>query len=359
MSRNANFVMSHELETSLRGPIAFALARQALDEMEARGIWPTPLNYELWLHTLDQPESELAREIKQLLDSGDTLNDAIANELAQRFLPRFQLNEELADAGKMLSKELRQVTDAINQARISQANYGKTLEGASMHLDTLDATRLKVLLTSLATATRRMFEENSHLEKRLEDSSNEVSRLRQHLDQMRKDAMTDALTNLANRKSFDEQLERALSSSSTAPLTLALIDIDHFKKFNDTWGHQTGDQVIRYVASVLARVGQAPRVAARYGGEEFGLLFPGETANHVEALLNEVREEISSRVLKRRSTNEDLGAVTISAGVAQREGPEDAITLMERADKALYLSKNHGRNIVTNAERYRSQSDAA
>ena len=134
-------------------------------------------------------------------------------------------------------------------------------------------------------------------------------------------------------------------------VSVAVLDIDHFKRFNDTWGHQTGDQVLRYVASVIGRVGDTPpRTAARYGGEEFSIVFPGEDAASVCALLDAIREEIGSRMLKRRSTNEDLGAVTISMGVAQRYANESPASLVERADKALYASKRGGRNRVTNAE---------
>jgi diguanylate cyclase len=201
--------------------------------------------------------------------------------------------------------------------------------------------------------------QHSLLETRLSDSSREVNRLRKHLDQVRMEAMTDALTNLANRKSFDEALDGHCDGNDDKALTLAVVDIDHFKRFNDTWGHQTGDQVLRYVASVLARIGRPPRLAARYGGEEFGLLFPGESAVAVERILNEARQEIASRVLKRRSTNEDLGAVTISAGIAQREFGEDGFDLVDRADKALYESKNNGRNKVTVAAPSRAASSAA
>jgi diguanylate cyclase len=100
-------------------------------------------------------------------------------------------------------------------------------------------------------------------------------------------------------------------------------------------------------------------MAARYGGEEFGLLFPGETSAQVERLLNEARQEIASRVLKRRSTNEDLGTVTISVGVAQRQYGEDSFDLLDRADKALYHSKNAGRNRVSVAETLEAGSNAA
>ena len=161
--------------------------------------------------------------------------------------------------------------------------------------------------------------------------------------------MTDGLTNLSNRKSFDEAVNRACADpASTA--SLAVIDIDHFKRFNDTWGHQTGDQVIRYVASVIGRAGDDPRMAARYGGEEFALLCPGEMVAGIIAELEQMRQEIASRMLKRRSTNEDLGTVTISIGVAQRQPGESAMSLVGRADAALYESKRGGRNRITDAE---------
>ena len=191
------------------------------------------------------------------------------------------------------------------------------------------------------------------LEKRLDASTREVARLREHLEQVRRDAMTDALTNLANRKAFDEHLEAACTRADAedGALTLAVLDIDHFKRFNDTWGHQTGDQVLRYVASVMGRVAKDPRIAARYGGEEFAMIFPNESLGQVESALEAVRKEIGSRSLRRRSTDDELGAVTLSAGFARRRPGETASALLDRADAALYASKHAGRNRVTSADR--------
>ena len=199
----------------------------------------------------------------------------------------------------------------------------------------------------------RVQKENGFLERRLAESTQEVRRLREHLEQVRRDAMTDALTLLANRKAFDEALDRACADmdDSGAPLTLAVIDIDHFKRFNDTWGHQTGDQVIRYVASIIGRIGALPRLSSRYGGEEFAILFPSEAAAKAQQALEAIRTEISCRQLKRRSTNEDLGTVTVSSGL--RAAPRRASPpprLIERADAALYASKRAGRNRTTSAE---------
>ena len=123
--------------------------------------------------------------------------------------------------------------------------------------------------------------ENIVLQQKLNDSNAEVGRLRDHLAQAKRDATTDALTSLANRKAFDDELQRACTAAdmSGVPLHLAVLDIDHFKIFNDTWGHQTGDQVLRYVAGVIGRVGAPPRFAARYGGEEFAMIFSTENSD--------------------------------------------------------------------------------
>jgi diguanylate cyclase len=349
--------MSGDIETKLRGPGAYALARQAMDAMEAHRVWPTAVNFELWTHYVAEPDSPLGREIARLLSAGEAFTDTVADELAAAFLPKAKLNEQIRDAGDALTKELNAVSQAIQTAQKSSEVYGQTLAGASKSLAELDAAPdLKAMVENLSVATKRVQRENKSLEKRLSDSTSEVAKLREHLEQVRRDATTDGLTNLANRKAFDEELARACADAETdgQNLTLAVIDIDHFKNFNDTWGHQTGDQVIRYVASVIGRVGAPPRFAARYGGEEFALIFPHEGADVAAVVLEEIREEVSSRMLKRRSTNDDLGAITVSVGLAQMRRGESAHSLMERSDNALYVSKRSGRNRVTSAEKVAS-----
>ncbi|MBX3476621.1 MAG: GGDEF domain-containing protein [Brevundimonas sp.] len=349
-----------QIETTLRGPDAYDLASRAIQEMQRAEVWPTPLNFELWLHYLGDPEGALGREIRRLIETETTFTEDTSEMLAAKFLPRTQLSEEIRDAGAVLNRELSSVAEAIATAHRSQAAYGVTLADAAATMGSMDGDGgLKKLVSSLSDATRKVQRENATLEAKLEDSTREVARLRDHLEQVRRDAMTDALTSLANRKAFDEQLARLCEEADAKggqPLTLAVIDIDHFKRFNDTWGHQTGDQVLRYVASVMNRMAKHPRVAARYGGEEFALIFPGEMGATVEDGLEAMRQEISCRSLRRRSTNDELGAVTISAGYAERRRNEMPCALLERADEALYASKRAGRNRVTKAD---SLADAA
>ena len=341
--------MTADVDTTLRGPAAYELAKSALQEMEAAGVWPTPLNFEIWLHSLSAPDSGLALELRRILSNGPLTEDE-SERLAAEYLPRARLSDEIRDAGAQLSKELSSVAGAIADAQRNQASYGETLAEADQNLTS--GSDVQKTIQNLAAATRKVSAENAALEQRLSESTREVGKLREHLEQVRREAMTDALTKLANRKAFDDELERQciFAAERGQPLALAVLDIDHFKRFNDTWGHQTGDQVIRYVASVLSRLAIPPRVAARYGGEEFALIFPAESAASVQAALEHTRREIASRSLKRRSTNEDLGAVTISIGLAEWSTGETPACLLERADAALYTSKRGGRNKLSLAE---------
>lgn len=345
--------MSGDLEMRLRTPGAHDLGRQAIELMERHGAWPTPLNYELFLHVVGAPDGALARELKRLLEMGEPFTDNLADELAAAYLAKARLNEQIRDAGDQLSKELAAVSLVITTAQQTNRAYGDTLDRATQNLgDDPDPKTLRLVVDSLSSATRQVRRENHSLERQLAESTAEVDKLREHLEQVRRDATTDGLTNLANRKAFDDEFERACAEADASgeTLSLALLDIDHFKNFNDTWGHQTGDQVIRFVASVIGRAGAPPRFAARHGGEEFAIIFPGEPHALAYSTLEEIREEVASRMLKRRSTNEDLGAITVSAGVAERKAGEAMHSIIERADAALYASKRSGRNRVTSAD---------
>ncbi|MBC7668516.1 MAG: diguanylate cyclase [Gemmatimonadaceae bacterium] len=341
--------MSADIETSLRGPQSYELAQRAVEVMESHGVWPTIRNFELWVHYVGLKTSPLAEEIERLIAAGEPFTESVGEALAARFLPDSKRNGEILDAGDALSRELQSVAVAIESAQKTSAIYGEQLASASETLAGQDVAKAKSVIDDLATATRAVQAQNKQLATQLGETNAELTRLRENLEQVRRDAMTDGLTNLANRKSFDEALEAACTEAdaNNQPLCLGIIDIDHFKGFNDTWGHQIGDQVLRYVSSVIGRMGAFPRLAARYGGEEFAVIFPAEQTASAHAVLEEIRLEVSSRALKRRSTNEDLGAMTVSSGIALRLPGEPSANLLERADTALYASKHAGRNRTT------------
>jgi len=315
-------------------------------------VWPTPLNFELWIQILAEPAGGLAAAVQRLMAAGESITETKSAELAKIYLPHRLSGEDLRAASDKLVREFEAISRTVAHAQRGHADYGRALAGATEVLATADSPILANLIKTLTEATRLVQTQNSFLEQQLKDSTSQVQSLQENLEVVRRESMTDTLTGLANRKAWDEGIEKAVAKAarSREVLSVAVLDIDNFKQFNDTWGHQTGDQVIRYVASVIGRLGVAPALVARYGGEEYAVALPGETAESAASLLDAMRIEIGSRCLKRRSTNEELGAVTVSIGVAQYHRGESAALLVERADFALYASKRGGRNVVTNGE---------
>jgi diguanylate cyclase len=188
------------------------------------------------------------------------------------------------------------------------------------------------------------------LEGELQASSQQVTELRTKLADVRKESMTDPLTGISNRKAFDEALLTAIAAATREEekVTLLLCDIDHFKLFNDTWGHQTGDQVLRLVAACLGENTKGRDKEARYGGEEFAVLLRGTSLEAATRVANEIRSTVETKKLVKKSTGDVLGAITISIGVAQLAPGETGESLIRRADACLYSAKNNGRNLVIN-----------
>jgi diguanylate cyclase (GGDEF)-like protein len=178
---------------------------------------------------------------------------------------------------------------------------------------------VRKLVEGLIAATRAMEHRAKSLEGELQASSQQVSELRDKLADVRKESLTDPLTCIANRKAFDEAARSALAAvtDEEEEVALLLCDIDHFKNFNDTWGHQTGDQVLRLVAACLSENVKGRDTAARYGGEEFAVLLRGTSLEAATRVANQIRTTVEHKKLVKKSTGDVLGTITISIGVAQ------------------------------------------
>ena len=161
-------------------------------------------------------------------------------------------------------------------------------------------------------------------------------------------AESDALTGTLNRSTLERRLQQALEAAahSGLPLSLMFCDIDHFKHFNDRYGHHTGDHVLRLVASALQAYPDPRALVGRYGGEELVLAMPGRSAGEALFIAEAIARALARRPLRMRGTGEVIGAVTISAGVAEWQEGEDAQALLRRADAAMYRAKRDGRNRV-------------
>jgi diguanylate cyclase len=326
------------------------LARKALDLMAAHSVAPTAHNYAVFTAYVADSNPELCSELQTHVDAGGPISPDALDDLYDRFFTFKRIQDAVMDVGGAMSRELGAVVKTLEAAERDTAAYGEALAGASGKLDdTTDSAGIKHMIEGLVAATARMQRRSRELEHRLQETSQEVDQLRNNLEKVREEAMTDALTGVANRKRFDESMRKARREAELKgePFSLIMCDIDHFKRFNDTWGHQTGDQIIRFVAACLSRFSKEGHVVARYGGEEFAVVLPGSGVEDASLVADKVRSTVESKRLLRKSTNEDLGNITVSLGVSQFRSGESVECLIERCDTNLYKSKQNGRNKVT------------
>ena len=182
-------------------------------------------------------------------------------------------------------------------------------------------------------------------------SLSEVESLRKELQQVKEESLTDPLTGLSNRRAFDAEIEHhmVLAQEQKIPLSIMLIDIDHFKIFNDTYGHLVGDKVLRFLSATLKHCLKEKGIASRFGGEEFAVILPQTRLSDADAIAEQIRQSIASIELKDRVNSENYGNVTVSIGIAQCDMNERSDQLIQRVDEALYRAKGQGRNRVEKA----------
>lgn len=316
--------------------------------MEKNGVWPSPDNFEVWQAYMHGENLELKAAIDDIIENNSGFTDDVCSDLVARFGDQGQISQKIMETSGALNAQLASVMATIEGAGRDTVAYGEALQGASGDLRSTDPQKVKEVIEKLANATQQMEAKADALEAQLQMQTQEATILRTNLEQVRQEAMTDALSGLPNRRQFDESFEPMVEEAkkSGAPLCVFLTDIDHFKKFNDTWGHQTGDQVIRFVASCLRNLNTNGRIAARYGGEEFVAVMPNTPLEEAVYMAENIREAVQSKKLMRRTTGDDLGTVTISLGVAQVKRDESPAKVLERADEYLYQAKRSGRNRV-------------
>ncbi|MBV1951480.1 MAG: GGDEF domain-containing protein, partial [Cycloclasticus sp.] len=174
----------------------------------------------------------------------------------------------------------------------------------------------------------------------------EITKLKTELALVKEAAEQDALTGLKNRGAFDQKMKRVMTSNEATEVTLIIIDIDHFKRINDNFGHLVGDRVIRYISSLMTQLIEEKHFISRYGGEEFTVILEGVSAEDTQLLANKVRIAMANSKLQRKGSHDTLGQVTLSAGIASLSVKDDAESFIARADKALYQAKETGRNKV-------------
>lgn len=331
---------------------AAELAHAAVASMTRFSIPPTPINFTIWYEYHAGRDPALSRAIDALLASSKPFTPDTTLQLYEEFLNPARMLRASRDTTEKLQHAMDELRSYVGSAGEDARSYGDKLEDFSDKLDEHgNAPAFGSLVGAMLQETRSMQEINQSLEERLAETTAEVTQLREHFEQARREALSDSLTGLANRKNFEQTLTlfSKAAQENHEPLSLMLLDIDHFKLFNDSHGHQTGDTVLQLVARTLSDNVKGQDLAARYGGEEFALLLPRTRADQAVKLGDNIRALIATRKLVKRNSGEELGRITISAGVAEYRSGEALSSFVQRADAALYGAKHDGRNRVVAA----------
>ena len=340
-----------------------ALAKTALALMSDAGVVPTPDNYELFYTYASGANLEMGQVIDKMFSERLPFTSDVLDGLRNSCLSNARTTQALDNASVQVATTLNALLEKLESAGRDAGDYGRTLSRASGELGAaLSPDEIRHLVDSLSTATQTMETRTRVLEDELNRSSEQVNLLKSQLEDVRKESLTDSLTNVANRKAFDAELQAATAETHEDGETVALVmfDIDHFKTFNDTWGHQTGDQVLRLVARCMSENVKGRDTVARFGGEEFAVILRRTTLDNATRLADQIRTYVQSRKLVKRSSGDILGTITVSAGVARLGAGDTPASLIQRADTCLYRAKNGGRNrVVSEDEAAFSQMDAA
>lgn len=327
-------------------------AKQAIEKLASGGLMPTPEGYELWYVYFSKENPEVSHALDLLLDNGVDITDEQCAEIHNRFLSETNDADRVKNAGDRIQDTIKDINTMVGTVKETTEDYSTKLDDVSGKLSP-EMTQKEVsgVIVDIKSNTQHMLDQNKALEMELSRSVEVMSELQDELEIVRKEAVTDGLTRIPNRKAFDQKVRELVGAHSADgdAFSLILMDIDHFKQFNDTFGHLVGDQVLRLVAKTLIDGVKGKDLASRYGGEEFAILLPETNISGAMLLADKLRKDVEAKEVVNRASGEKMGRITLSAGVAEYLAEEDVASLIERADAALYSSKDKGRNQVSAA----------
>ncbi len=320
------------------------LAEAALGYLKLHGLAANPINYAIWYAYAARREPLLNEAVDGMVRDHGSISADDMVLLHRAFIGGGPF--PIKDIGKM---ETGAITDDVVTAAIDEAaEAARQLDLAYTFATSSSQPLAETLVGRLVAATRIIDQRKRWIEAELAQSRTELERVQASLDHVRNESRRDQLTTLASRKHFDAVLDDAIATAraEATPLSLLFTDIDHFKSFNDHYGHQTGDQVLRLVALSVKQNIRGEDTACRYGGEEFAIILPKTTVEQAKKIGDGIRLAVMTREMFERSTGEALRRVTISIGIASVQPGDTAQSLIERADRCLYGAKSGGRNLV-------------
>lgn len=327
---------------------ASELLRLSLAFLGKHGLAPNPVNFTLAFEYVLGNVPELRGAMDAAFKAG-TFNPDTAIHLFRQYIwdeDKRRLEEIRAEMRSLIMETMSGMTQASQVATLSasclEANSRRLRQGPSVE-------ELHNIVGEVVEETNTLAQNSISLKKMLDETRHEIDTLREELERTRQQVTTDSLTGLVNRRGFEMALQHACNEASQNKLDLSLLvlDIDHFKVVNDTYGHLVGDKVLRNVGTLLSSNVKGKDTVTRFGGEEFAVLLPGTAMENALRVAEILRITVERSKLRRTETGQVVGNVTVSIGVTEYAYGEEIESFIQRADDALYTSKRAGRNRVT------------
>jgi diguanylate cyclase len=322
--------------------------KKAVPLMMKHHVAATPANYALWYTYVDNVIPQLNRELDGVIESYGVCPPAAGEQLYNNHIAS-RAETDMHDLRANIEILVNEVASSVSDTLTDTSQFSKMIDKSFDSLERVEDESMSLeevmkVIRQLVVESREIRHSTRFLNSQLENATNEIQQLKSQLAEVQQDALFDSLTSLYNRRAFDGDLNTLCRSEQKMCLILA--DIDHFKSFNDTYGHLFGDTVIKAIARRIQLSCRDGIHAYRFGGEEFALIVPNKSLRIARQFAESLRRAIEKLSIKDRRTSEQIGNITISLGVAELQPGEPANALIERADKLLYEAKELGRNRV-------------
>ncbi|MBL4598413.1 MAG: GGDEF domain-containing protein [Rhizobiaceae bacterium] len=328
--------------------VTVKFANTALELANTHSIPPVPKAYEVWYTYASGTDLKVKTEIDKLINGESSFGPYDIELIHSEFLSSLTKgNNSGGETSVKLEKQMVGILDLMQSHIKSGEDYSGTLNQTMGELsDAENPNQVKKIIEFLIAENTKMRDRTSDLATNLKRSKKQIQTMQTKLKKAQENEMRDSLTNISNRRWFEQSLvkEIAVAREKKTPMCLALIDIDHFKRVNDTYGHVIGDQVLKFFGSLLKKSVKGGDIVARYGGEEFAAILPNTEVANAKVLIENIRTQLESAKLSLSRSRQSIGTVTASFGVTQLRDNDIPETFVKRADKRLYEAKNRGRN---------------
>ncbi|MCX8999832.1 GGDEF domain-containing protein [Rhizobiaceae bacterium BDR2-2] len=320
------------------------VAGQITYAMRTMGVAPIPRNYQLFYEAYIGSNPTLTRELAAL---GNRATQRDLDEIGAKYFAN-NPGGVIEGAHSRILAELDALLKVLKQEQTSLESYNRLLGETYSHIENRSQSSADIIQNAigiLSEATGRTMAHGQRTVMNVNQRSAEMDQVRRELDEYKRIANTDSLTRLSNRRAFDDRLASIYDNPMNVTLTaLIVIDVDHFKRINDMFGHPVGDKILASVAGVIRSHLRKEAFVARAGGEEFAVVLEGNTAEEISAVCERLRSAVEATPFRNSRTNINYGPITVSIGFCMADQANDPGELYSKADIALYCAKESGRN---------------